>query len=119
MDLQQLIKIEMESRGIKDYKVEPIFIDIVEPYTVISLNKYVYMIASEKIDAKIHTVVNLSSPDNTFRFNKSILEGMSVPYRFFSEELIIQIENYGLSLTPLRLEFLKIIPKGEEKEVRK
>ena len=118
MDIQQLIRIEMESRGIRNYKVEPVFIDIVNPYTIISLNKYIYLFVSEKLDAKIHTVVNITSPDNAFRFNKSILEGMTMPQRFFSEELIIKIENYGLSFVPIRLEFLKIIPELE-KEVSK
>ena len=116
MDLMRLIDLEMQSRGIRKFRVEPIFIDINKALTIIDLNKYIYLFCSEVIDTKIHTVVNLTAPDNSLRFNKILLEQMRTQYKFFSEELTIAIEHYGRTLTPFRLEFFKIIPEREEDE---
>lgn len=118
MDIIAYIDVVMKSRGITKYTIDPIFVDVTKPLTILDLNKYVYVLASESIDTKIHTVVNLVAPDNSLRFNNTMLEQMKISkYKTFSEQLTIQVENFGSTLTPFRLEFLKVIPQMEKKEV--
>lgn len=114
IDLTNLIRLEMENRGIKKYSVKTEYLDINEPRKIIDLGKYIWLFASESMDTKIHTVVELKSPDTLFVFNKSILESMTTQFKFFTEELDIVVRNYGLELLPFRLEFIKIIPEFEE-----
>lgn len=115
VDLQNLILVEMEARGIKKFKAEPIFIDVNTPDKIISLNKYIYLFCSNRFDAKPFTKCELISPDNYFAFCKGTLEvSESSQYQFFTETLEILTSNFGASdsdFIPFRLEFWKIIPE--------
>jgi len=117
IEVSKLIEIEAVARGIKKYKTQQVFIDVIKPNMIIDLNKYPYLFCSESCDTKIHTKVELSSSDNYFAFTKTTLEDADVSqFQFFTSELEIKVSNYGKpgSFIPFRLEFLKIIPETDE-----
>lgn len=115
IDIQNYITVEMQSRRIDRFKATPIFLDVTKPDIILDLNKYIYLFASEQVDTKIHTKIELISPDNYFAFSKNTLNTSAyTQYKFFSEELNIVTSNYGedmSSFIPFRLEFWKIIPE--------
>lgn len=115
IDIQNYITVEMQSRGIDRFKASPIFLDVSKPDVILDLNKYIYLFASEQVDTKIHTKIELISPDNYFAFSKNTLNTSAyTQYKFFSEELNIVTSNYGEDMSafiPFRLEFWKIIPE--------
>jgi len=115
IDIQNYIVTEMTSRGIDRFKASPIFLDVNTPDVILDLNKYIYLFASEQVDTKIHTKIELISPDNYFAFSKNTLNTSAyTQYKFFSEELEILTSNYGedaSTFIPFRLEFWKIIPE--------
>ena len=115
IDIQNYITVETQSRGIDRFKATPIFLDVTQSDIVLDLNKYIYLFASEQVDTKIHTKIELISPDNYFAFSKNTLNTSAyTQYKFFSEELNIVTSNYGedmSSFIPFRLEFWKIIPE--------
>ena len=115
IDIRNYITVEMQSRGIDRFKATPIFLDVTQSDIVLDLNKYIYLFASEQVDTKIHTKIELISPDNYFAFSKNTLNTSAyTQYKFFSEELNIVTSNYGedmSSFIPFRLEFWKIIPE--------
>lgn len=115
IDIQNYITVEMQSRGIDRFKASPIFLDVSKPDVILDLNKYIYLFASEQVDTKIHTKIELISPDNYFAFSKNTLNTSAYSqYKFFSEELNIVTSNYGEGMSafiPFRLEFWKIIPE--------
>ena len=119
LDLLELTRLEMESRGIKKYSVKPIQIEVTEPYMILNLNKYVYLFCSKSVDTPaLPTRIDLKSSDNLFQFTKTTLENSNVAqYQFFSESLTINTANYGSNkpseFMPYMLEFLKIIPETE------
>lgn len=115
IDIQNYIATEMSNRGIDKFKSYPIFVDVNQPDKILDLNKYIYLFASESVDTKIHTKIELISPDNHFAFSKNTLENSAYSqYLFFSEELNIVTSNYGADMSafvPYRLEFWKVIPE--------
>lgn len=114
VDLQNLILVEMEARGIKKFKAEPIFVDVNSPTKIILLNKYIYLFCSTTFDAKPFTKCELISPDNYFAFCKATLEkSESSQFLFFSESMEIITSQFGkeTDFIPYRLEFWKIIPE--------
>ena len=115
IDIQNYITVEMQNRGIDRFKSAPIFVDITKPDVILDLSKYIYLFASEAVDTKIHTKIELISPDNYFAFSRNTLANSAyTQYQFFSEELQILTSNYGADMTafiPFRLEFWKIIPE--------
>lgn len=115
IDIQNYIVTEMSNRGIDKFKSIPIFVDVTQPDIILDLNKYIYLFASEQVDTKIHTKIELIAPDNYFAFSKNTLANSAyTQYQFFSEELNIVTSNYGAdmnSFIPFRLEFWKIIPE--------
>lgn len=117
VDLQNLILIEMNARGIKKFKAQPIFIDVTEPDMIISLGKYIYLFASTDIDVRQFTKCELISADNYFAMCKGTLKRSdSSQFLFFTEEMEIITSNYGADKSdfiPYRLEFWKIIPEKE------
>lgn len=123
-DINQFIDREMRSRHINNYKVVACSIDITKPEVIIDLNKYIYLFASTRVDTPVLPCrVKLASPDNMFQFTKTTLENSDIAqYQFFSEELTIQVENYGSNdpaqFLGFSLEFFKIIPEIENKEVK-
>ncbi len=114
VDLQNLILVEMESRGIKKFKSVPFHIDITKPSVILDLNKYIYLFCSESVDIRPFTKVELISPDNYFNFCKTTLEkSTSSQFQFFTETMEIITSNFGkpADFIPYRLEFWKIIPE--------
>lgn len=116
IDVIGLIEIEAKARGIKNYNVRLVSVDITSPYQQIVLDKYLYLFISTRVDTPaLPTKIELRSPDNLFQFTKTTLENTDMAQlQFFSEELIIKTENYGSNdpadFIPFTLEFLKIIP---------
>lgn len=117
VDLQNLILIEMNARGIKKFKAQPVYIDVNDPSMIISLGKYIYLFCSTDIDVRQFTKCELISPDNYFAMCKGTLQKSdSSQFLFFTEELEIITSNFGPSnadFIPYRLEFWKIIPEKE------
>lgn len=113
VDINALIANEMKNRGYDSYSAVPVTLNVTKPDTIIDLNSYIYLFVSEAIDTKIHTVVELKSPDNTLIFNKTLLETMNTQNLFFSEELEIEVKHYGhteAEFLPFRLGFWRISP---------
>ncbi len=120
INVMPLIEHEMRSRNIRDFKVVPIQVFVNEPFSIINLNKYIYLFASTEVDTPaLPTRITLQSPDNIYQFTKTTLENTRIAqHQFFGEELLITVENYGSDkpseFIPFMLEFYKIIPIMEE-----
>lgn len=119
LDVLELVRLEMLSRGVKDYSVKAIQLEVTEPYMIIDLDRYVYLFVSKTVDTPaLPCRVDLKSPDNLYQFTRTTLENSSMSqYQFFSEGLTIQTSNYGTNdpskFMPFMLEFLKVVPKME------
>ncbi len=119
LDLLKLVELECKIRGIERYSVKPVQVEITSPYQYIGLDKYLYLFVSDKVDTPaLPTRVDLQSPDNLYQFTKTTLENTTyAKYQFFSDELIVNVRNYGSDkeseFVPFMLEFLKVIPDNK------
>ncbi len=113
---------EMRTRGISKFKTVPMVYTLSSPNALLDLDRYVYLFVSTSISCPEFTKIELKSRDNYLVFTKTLLEKMDMAqYQFFSEEMEIEASQYGSDyeedFTPIRLEFIKIIPlEYEHKE---
>lgn len=115
-DFKDYIDNEMESRGIAKFKYEPVKVKISNPKQILNLDKYIYLLISDRIDITEYAVVTMIAKDNVYSFSKSdYANSVFEKYQFFSGNLEVITENNVTDIDPTKfieynMEFLKIIP---------
>lgn len=112
----EYIKLKMAAKGITKFNVDPITITVNKPHMLLPLNKYFYLFCSTMVSAPEFTKIELKSRDNYLVFSPALLAEMSnAQYQFFSEELKIDVSQFGsdneADFKNIRLEFIKITPE--------
>lgn len=117
--LSEIIKNEMAVRGIERYKLRTYNIYVSQPIWKEEFHNEILVFVSNVIDLPIISRVKLVSADGNFVTSPEELKNMVyAKHRFFSNQLEVTTENFGLVFTGYRLEFLRIKPESKNSQCK-
>lgn len=103
-------RIFAECKG-TSYSITPELVTIDTASKKIRLDGDIFFLSSTQLDVPLTARVKFNSPDNYLCLSKTQLNSMNLnSLQSFRDYLEIKTENYGTSLVPYQVEFLRVTP---------
>ncbi len=99
--------------------IVPFLIEITTPYFQFSVDNDTLILSNEELDVPITAKIIINADNAALLTSKAQFEQWSeYKNQIFTNNIVVETENYGVSFVPYQLSFMRISPLPEKKNCK-